>query len=53
MKIVRKSRLFKTQRKGPFGKPRHAWEDNSEIDHRKIQCDGMYGVGGSLFNDAL
>jgi hypothetical protein len=31
----------KPERKGPFGKPRHRWEENIKMDLQEVGCGGM------------
>jgi len=32
---------WKTERKGPFSRPRCRWEDNIKMDLQEVECGGM------------
>jgi hypothetical protein len=41
----------KPEGKRPFGRPRHRWEDNIQIDLQEVVCGGMYWIYLALDRD--
>jgi hypothetical protein len=36
--------VAKPEGKGPFGRPRHTWEDNIKMDLQEVECGGIVWI---------
>jgi hypothetical protein len=43
--------IIKPEGKGPFGRPRHKWEDNIRIALWKTECEGVGWMNLALVRD--